>query len=368
LASPVEAAFERLAESSYLAVAEFNPALAEFAGWQGWIEFVLFNFAEARPTALLRSSTRFWNCERQPGSEEIERVECDWAAADEGRFIYPIHPFCDFLVHDLFTSSIEAIDQLLDPDAILIVGDVTDELLEAQEENSPVVFEKWVELDAALPETSTPSPLPSTNEINTQTSDEPLPPSVERTCLFQQTKNGWLIQFCVGDVNEGPEAFDNKDGFAEWKRLLEAPYTSFGSLELSPADGYRFDTSDTSTDPKTLAEARKAWKSLKEKHRLAEAEGDHDGAERMRETLDKYEAYINGTTDIHGNIRSMGPECSGEVARKRVGARLRRTISRIEKSMPKLGAYLQKTLVAVGTSFQYSPSRHPLGQHVEWHF
>ena len=72
--------------------------------------------AHGHPTPLLRSEFDVWRLE---GADESELEK--WGTSTDG-VRYPLHPFYWALVHDVFASSIAAIDLILDDESGLLVG------------------------------------------------------------------------------------------------------------------------------------------------------------------------------------------------------------------------------------------------------
>jgi hypothetical protein len=107
--------FKRLAESAYLVLRQLQPELPDDS-FHGWMS-VLHQMAHWYPTPLLRSYHRvwrFWDC---TSDEDHER----WVKPDGGT-PYPQHPIQRTLEHDVVTSSMAAIEMILDDERALLVG------------------------------------------------------------------------------------------------------------------------------------------------------------------------------------------------------------------------------------------------------
>ncbi|HEX4129570.1 MAG TPA: hypothetical protein VHZ24_05970 [Pirellulales bacterium] len=121
--------FTRLAESAYLIVCEIGPSDPNFKnfnhspdhGYHGWLK-LLHDMAHGYPTPLLRCEFGVWDEGEKPRTEEelarIERLE-------ENDAPYPLHPFHFRLTQSVFTSSMAAIELILDDEQGLLVGDWT---------------------------------------------------------------------------------------------------------------------------------------------------------------------------------------------------------------------------------------------------
>ena len=130
-------AFKRLGESFYKVLCELDPFLNRDEGYYGALN-VLYRMSEY-PTPLLWHKFRVWENDFvcPPNVAQDEQTEAyyawfdeqmdDWTT-DEGGERYLTHPFCLTLVHDVFKSTIGAIQIILDPENALLVGDLVDEL------------------------------------------------------------------------------------------------------------------------------------------------------------------------------------------------------------------------------------------------
>lgn len=109
--------FKRLGGSAYLVLREIQPEVPDDA-LHGWM-FFLHQLAHRYPTPLLRSNDmewHFWECQ---SNEDHER----WVKP--GREVpYPQHPIQWTLEHDVVTSSMTAIELILDDEKALLISEV----------------------------------------------------------------------------------------------------------------------------------------------------------------------------------------------------------------------------------------------------
>lgn len=122
--------FKRLAESAYLMVCEIGPDEPNFEnfvypvehGYHGWPK-LLNDMAYGYPTPLLRCEVNYWEVNEQTGIEEEELVRV--GTPENGGSPFPLHPFHWRLANSVFTSSMAAIELILDDDRGVLIGDWT---------------------------------------------------------------------------------------------------------------------------------------------------------------------------------------------------------------------------------------------------
>lgn len=141
--------FERLAESAFLILRELDERLSDGHGYHGWLN-ILHEMAHDYPTPLLRSQRAVWGLDTEPQDHEFSEVVDRWVTETDGGIKFPPHPIVNTLVHNIYTSSMSAIELILDPEKAFLVGDWLDDLPVILR---PAVLEPKVEpsLDAEKP-------------------------------------------------------------------------------------------------------------------------------------------------------------------------------------------------------------------------
>lgn len=118
--------FERLAESAYLVLRELDETLPDGHGYHGWLN-ILHDMAHDYPTPLLRSRRGVWGLDAEPPDHLFSEVVDQWVAEIDGGIETPPHPVVNTLAHNVFTSSMSAIELILDPAKAFLVGDWIDD-------------------------------------------------------------------------------------------------------------------------------------------------------------------------------------------------------------------------------------------------
>lgn len=103
--------FVRLAESAYLVLRQIDKSLPD-DHFHGWMK-VVHAMACGEPTPLLRSSSMVWQEWKCESAKDHER----WITPKSGA-PYPAHPVRRTLEHDVITSSMAAIERILDDEDI----------------------------------------------------------------------------------------------------------------------------------------------------------------------------------------------------------------------------------------------------------
>ena len=211
--------FERLAESAYLILQEFDTELPEGHGVHGWLN-VIHDMARDFPTPLLRTRFGVWGVEPQPEGDKFDELVTSWRKSNETNVEYRPHPIFNLLVHNVFTSSISAIELILDPEKALLVGDVNleDSLVTPQlpGEYEPPEPEQEDSSDPPIGEGNDDQKVP--NQIESQ-----FPVETDAKPIVQVKFNGttWTFKYeFLGHKEEEPFTCDLK-GFHLYRAILE---------------------------------------------------------------------------------------------------------------------------------------------------
>ncbi|MHB0958236.1 MAG: hypothetical protein ACYC0X_12220 [Pirellulaceae bacterium] len=108
--------FKRLGESAYLVLREIQPELPDDS-LHGWM-LLLHQLARQHPTALLRSHDSEWKSWECHLDEDHKR----WVKPEQG-VPYPQHPIQWTLKHDVVTSSMAAIELVVDNERALLISE-----------------------------------------------------------------------------------------------------------------------------------------------------------------------------------------------------------------------------------------------------
>jgi hypothetical protein len=322
--------FRKLAESAYLVLREIDPSLPD-QNYHGWVR-MLHTMAHGHPTPLLRSEFDVWQLE---GAAESELEK--WGTSADG-VRYPLHPFHWALVHDVFASSIAAIDLILDDESGLLVGPFIAEF--------PISF-------------STRNESQSIADFEGEPSDGPQEPIQEPTALGPVREfrfdGVWHLQYDAADHIEAATLPD-EPGLRVYKFLLDRPNPDklFSPLTLLK------ETSQIKTSVESTAEVDDVIGRLG----LAELSGEikrlqHDiddtvdplRQSELEEKLRGLLATKRSAVNPFGRSRKLG----GSRVDSTIHAQLKRARDRIEKQMPEFARYLKRTITANGGDFAYHP-------------
>lgn len=226
--------FERLAESAYLVLKEFDSELPEGHGYHGWLN-VIHDMARDFPTPLLRTRYGVWGIDPQPTDDKFDEVVNLWENSAAARF--RPHPFFNQLVHNVFTSSMSAIELILSPENALLVGDYLDDL--------PVVLSSFD--DEPSQESTIDGPCRPIPACDTQDSQIQAPPSTEAKAEVAQPiieinfdGKTWDFSFDFAGTRESDSIKANLNGFHLYRTILERDGKErMSSLEFWKAAGLR---------------------------------------------------------------------------------------------------------------------------------
>jgi hypothetical protein len=352
--------FQRLGESVHLVLAEFNSALDAGRDYHGFLES-LYDMARSYPTPLLRLKLRVWGHEGLGGPFEgtdleervaaaavwLEDQLARWTAPPEGRGGYPTNPFCETLVHSLFTSAEAAVRLLIDPASALLVGTLLDDL--------PTLLPPGLHSVEARAE---PSGGGQAAEAGARS-------AVEETPQASQSERGdappyqyrlvgdfWDLRYTAGERVEVGH-FENLKGLQYYAKLLAEPNRFIEALELmgradSPAAQERT-TFQPSADRETITAVRRSLSEVEQELDEAERSGNSEREAKLKEEQEQLQTYLRDAE------RPLGRPHAREQARKAVCNALRRARDKLRGAMPLFVQFLERYVLPAGTGFVYRP-------------
>jgi tetratricopeptide (TPR) repeat protein len=138
-------------------------------------------------------------------------------------------------------------------------------------------------------------------------------------------------------------------GLRDLARLLTSPRADVHVLDLVGAEAAG---ADATLDERAKAAYKARLERLAVELAGAEDRGDAVAAERARSERQAIAHELAAATGLGGRDRRLGD--SSERARKTVGARIRDTLTRLDRSHPELAAHLRASLT-LGTTCRYDP-------------
>lgn len=216
--------FKRLCESVSTVLPEIHRSTA-VTDWTG----IVHGIAEKHLSPLLGVAFCIWDteCERDPKSDNSWDKFYEWLEIESDRsekfsedmqIHYPESPAQRTLKFNVFTSSVAAIQIIMEPHLVIPEGENYDEL--------PLVL--------LPPEAEKPTPsLPSVKVEDAifLTAEGVLP-----DFLFKQVPKGWLLRFVQGDTVE-QQSFPDLKGLQHYHKLLMSPQKTIACLDLDPPPG-----------------------------------------------------------------------------------------------------------------------------------
>lgn len=346
---------ERLGESLYLVLCELDPALDREEGHFGFLR-VLDEMAFNYPTPLLRVQLGVWGkaFESSPDSSDdksdldylnwFEEQVSRWTTPENGGESYPSDPYCRTLVQNVFTSAIGAIQNILNPDNALLVGDKYDDLPFALKSERGVARISETVSESAV-QVSQVRDLPQLEE----------PDKVEKPPYqFQLIGDVWLIRF---ETEEG--YFQNLEGFRHIAKLLASPEKQIEALEFqghqdSPVANAAL-TVQLGLEKEDVAIVEKELTRLKNELAQENKAGNDDRLRKLQEEIQKGEKYLK-----EGRNRRLGSPSTREKDRKAVSGTIQRAKQKLKPKMPEFAKFLDRSILANDASFAYcSPSPAP---------
>lgn len=342
--------FTQLSESLLIVLCAHRPELDAHKGHHGMIQLV-YDMARSFPTALLRSHIHLWGMTDIPnlleagGADEFDRLVDLWSSSNRSPGSYPIHPYCQFLAHNLFTSTIALIDLVMAPENALLIG---------EELERPLLFDEPTEDDAEDVEIP---PFVSLSEITD-----------ELTCIFQKKGKWRLIGFAV---NEGqlPKTMSDSIGLQRIELLLRAPEKEFRPKDLlyeirrttAPSRQEMLDQRAIKDFEATIDHLRKENEALRE---------SGNGPDEIFEAIEQNDQQIAWLSKqlqdatYQGKARIFAKDLLSEKARKAVAKSMRDTLAAIGEQDVELAAYLEEHLEYIHGSWSYRTK----GESVKWNF
>jgi len=323
--------FRKLAESAYLVLRDIDPSLPEH-GYHGWVR-MLHTMAHGHPTPLLRSDFDVWRLEGLATDSELEKS----GTAEDG-VRYPLHPFYWALVHDIFASSIAAIDLILDDESGLLVG--------------PFIAEFPISFSTRTESSWSEEPGSETAEQPEEVLDEP---AVLGPILEFRFDGMWHLQFDAGDHVE-TATLPDEPGLRVYKFLLDRPNPDkfFSPLTLLK-ETRQIKTSVESNGKADDVIGSLGLTALRGQIELLKHEIDDTvNSERKAELEEELEGLLatkRSSVNPFGRPRKLGrPRVDSTIH-----AQLKRARDHMQERMPEFVQYLKNTISANGGDFAYHP-------------
>jgi hypothetical protein len=337
--------FQRLAESGYLILCELNPWLPEGDGFHGWMK-VIHEMAHAYPTPLLRSSFTVWEqTDLLDDDDDPEGYFTAFGETEEGTR-YPLHPYYWKLSHNVVTSSMTAIDLILDEDAALLVGDHTWEF--------PMAFPHLGEPDeTSEPETREEESAPVMERSGTETSTD-----TSLICELLRHEDRWTLRYGIGEHIE--EAWpSDMNGLNLYACLLKNPEKHFQSMQLEQearlVDELVEDSMGEDPDVRDPEPLRHINEGLAKLQSDLDKTSDPNKRKGLQEQLLELKTYEKKHLGLKGKIKNSAVVSEKERARKRVWGSLKRARKEIEAKLPTAAIYLKNTVDFIGGAWIYRP-------------
>ena len=307
--------------------------------------------AHAYPTPLLRSSFTVWEqTDLLDDDDDPEGYFTAFGETEEGTR-YPLHPYYWKLSHNVVTSSMTAIDLILDEDAALLVGDHTWEF--------PVTLPHLGEVDeTSEPETSEP-----------ETREEESAPALERSgtdtsanstliCELVRHEDRWTLRYGSGEHIEKAWLSD-MNGMDLYACLLKNPEKYIQPMQLEQEAGSVVELVEDSMgedpdvrDPETLRQINEGLAKVKSD--LGKT-SDPNKIKGLQEQLLELKTYRKKHLGLRGKTKNPAIVPKKEQARKRVWGSLRRAQKEIEAKLPAAEIYLKSTVDFLDGSWIYRP-------------
>lgn len=373
--------FERLAESAYLVLQEFNSELPEGHGVHGWLN-VIHDMARDFPTPLLRTRYGVWGVDPQPVGDKFDELVNAWVNLAAARF--RPHPFFNLLVHNVFTSSMSAIELALAPEKALLVGEWL--------EDFPSLLSSFDEEPSSEPELDDSGRQPPVSDVQDQ-SDKGSKPVVEEEIaqpVVEMAFDGatWQFRYDFAGIKEsGPITTDIK-GFTLYQAILKHDgderwsseefereaglgrpkvfYLSTGRVDAN-ADSRKAVFDSESDEEPVVMQGASTDRIIDDKDRIQlfnditslqeelETCQNPERTEEIEQQLERLMARRSCSVNIKGKSRTVN--CTEEEkTRKRITNNLSAARNTLMKSMPTLAQYLLMT-VKNDNGWSYKSSR-----------
>lgn len=326
--------YQRLADSTNLVMREIDDTLPH-DGSEGWTR-ILHDLAHGFPTPLLRSEFTVWE-DRQIDDLSSDQIH-EWCSEPEkGGVPYPLHPFHWKLTHDVVTSSMAAIEVILDDEGALLVGDASWGISFSFPREIEDETEDEIEGEIEDEETAELGPPPVTGRV--------------RKFEFDGT---WHLEF---DTGKGIEkaTFSKSKGLSIYEVLLKQPEKFFSAGELlvkvGQVKGFEEGSkADYTYDCKEKKELRTRIDEVKKEI------DDTVNVERLQELEEELSQLKNQwASDVSHFGRSKKLNDPEERRKMQVKSQIFRARQKIAIHMPRFGEYLRVTVKVVGGDFSYHP-------------
>jgi hypothetical protein len=164
----------------------------------------------------------------------------------------------------------------------------------------------------------------------------------------------WTIRYTSENaVEEG--LFRDLEGLRHYAALLAKPEKSIEAMELqgltdSPA-AEEYLTPQLAMDAEAIAQAKREIGRLEEEADREERAGNQKRAGELRSLREQIADHLE-----EGRNRRLGSPPARDRARKAVGNAMRRALARIRPSMPECAKFLERSIIANGSTICYSPA------------
>jgi hypothetical protein len=355
--------FQNLCYSLSMLFPDWSSAMTD------WME-VVHTIAETRPSPLLNVSRYIWELPMDSVEDEEEEENNEWhtsmvtqrilgstafgAGPGNIRARYPNHPAQRILRFNVFTSSVAAIQVIMNPGLVIPEGESYEEL--------PIVL-----LPPQQPE---PESIASKKGVGLLEG----PPYG-----FQQSGDTWLLHFTSNDdTKEG--IFQHRKGFSYYQQLLMSPKSTISCSDLDPKPGTADMAAGSLMELQDFLEEGESLGDFANLGLISEAGADEKGMTLVNELIksrEQLEIQVAGETD-----ESVKSELKNKLKRlTEIVNIVRRQISYNEKDiqafqrvkkamddcrkvlrdhgMKDLANHLSQSVQRIGWAFRYDPAPQP---------
>jgi hypothetical protein len=243
---------------------------------------------------------------------------------------------CTELVNNVFTSTMGAIQNLLTPGNVLLVGD---DFVLRRPPSSFFHEPKAVQQgsDVAVEAKSDAHSTTALEKVET-------PPF-----RFQHIGEIWEVQY-----REEQGHFRDLDGFRHISKLLASPDKAIESMVLqdlgdSPVANEKMKP-QLAVDMKDARIVTNAVAMLEQQIAEAKEEGNQAHASKLQKECNELKEYLG-----KGQRRRLGSPSPREQSRKAVNNAIRRAKDKLKESMPGFLTFLDRSVLARNTSWIYTP-------------
>lgn len=345
------------------------PPLDWFAPLEPWLG-VLHNMADFTPTPLLYSTRSVWDWEPSEHIDDTGAIELvdphleEWAEELPDEVHIPKHPLHRQLAFNVFTSSIVAIETILDPGASYLKEGF-------QYADLPIVLRL---VDGADEQPTLPAfdgeELTSSNPDDILARDrlEQLP-----AFLFRRSGDTWTIRFQSGKAAE-IGTFTQMKGFEHYYKLLMTPYKELRCIDLDPRGPVTTQRSSISLGEHLAASGEvDTFSGIREEGAIGDKLWNDEQmayfAEQVVSLTDQiqYENDKAERTALQDDLRAALKNLNQRRRTLEGDTESGKAFNRVKKSMkdcrdklathgmPKLAEHLRSSVTRVGSGFRYDP-------------